>query len=226
MQRTKIDAVSKSDRPSVSSVQALATEVSTRVTSGRCLVAIAGAPGSGKSTVSGLLQTELIDRHDLFTQIVPMDGFHFDNAILQQRDLQASKGSPQTFDVSGLENILMRLTTTPAVDVLVPVFDRGRDLSRGSARDIAGDTQVILVEGNYLLLDATPWNALKRHFDTTVMIQCDESVLRQRLMNRWLDLDFSEEAARIKVEANDLPNAVTVMSQSLGADINFFGESP
>ncbi len=224
MQRTKIDATSKSDRPTVSSVQALATEISNRATSGRCLVAIAGAPGSGKSTVSALLQTELKERHDLLTQIVPMDGFHFDNEILHRRDLLARKGAPQTFDVHGLENILMRLTAAPAVDVPVPVFDRELDLSRGSAREITGDTQVILVEGNYLLLDAPPWNVLKQYFGATVMIQCDEPVLRQRLMNRWLDLELSEEAARIKVEANDLPNAVTVMTQSLEADINYLGE--
>ena len=171
-----------------------------------------------------MLRSELQNRWKLPTQILPMDGFHLDNAILKKRDLLARKGSPATFDVDGLENILMRLTRAPSVDVVVPVFDREIDLSRGSAREIKAETQVILVEGNYLLLNEKPWTALAVYFNTTVMIHGEEPVLRHRLMKRWLDLDFSEEDARRKVEANDLPNAITVLSQSVQADITYLTE--
>lgn len=209
----------------ITTVEALAAEISLRADSDRCVVAIAGAPGSGKSTVSGLLQTELATQRNLRTQVVPMDGFHFDNAILKQRDLLSRKGAPQTFDVDGLENLLTRLAREPAVEVAVPVFDRENDLSRASARNIASDTRVILVEGNYLLLDAAPWNSLRAYFDLSIMIYSEEPVLRRRLMNRWLDLKFTEDEARQKVEANDLPNAVTVMSQSAQSDLTFLDES-
>ena len=209
----------------LTSIEALASVVSSRKDRDRILVAIVGAPGSGKSTLSGLLQTELEARYKLNTQVVPMDGFHLDDTILKQRGLLARKGAPQTFDVDGLRNILMRLIDTPAADVLVPVFDRERELSRASAREIPGSAEVILVEGNYLLLEAAPWNTLKQYFDISVMIHCEEPVLRQRLMNRWLDLEFSQEAARKKVDENDLPNAVTVISQSLKSDLTFVGDT-
>ena len=207
----------------ISTVEGLAAAISARKNNDRFMVAVAGPPGSGKTTISGLLQAELEGRYKLSAQVVPMDGFHLDDSILQQRGLLPRKGAPQTFDVDGLNNILMRLTSTPAVDVLVPVFDRERELSRASAREIPESVEVILVEGNYLLLNMMPWSSLKQYFDLSVMIQCAKPVLRQRLMNRWLDLDFSQQAARTKVEENDLPNAATVISQSVKSDITFVG---
>ena len=220
MQHNEGDALSAGE---ISTVEGLAAAISVRKNSGRFMVAVAGPPGSGKTTISELLQAELEGRYKLNAQVVPMDGFHLDDAILQQRGLLPRKGAPRTFDVDGLKNILMRLTSTPAVDVLVPVFDRERELSRASAREIPESVEVILVEGNYLLLNMMPWSSLKQYFDLSVMIQCAKPVLRQRLMNRWLDLDFSQEAARIKVEENDLPNATTVISQSVKSDITFVG---
>ena len=220
MQHNEGDALSAGE---ISTVEGLAAAISARKNNDRFMVAVAGPPGSGKTTISGLLQAELEGRYKLSAQVVPMDGFHLDDSILQQRGLLPRKGAPQTFDVDGLNNILMRLTSTPAVDVLVPVFDRERELSRASAREISESVAVIIVEGNYLLLNIMPWSSLRRYFDLSVMIQCTKSVLRRRLMNRWLDLDFSQQAARTKVEENDLPNATTVLSQSVKSDITFVG---
>lgn len=215
------ESIASSNAQQVGSLSELAEKLVSRLHDNRTIVAIAGAPGSGKTTISDLLQTELESQHHLSTQIVPMDGFHFDNAVLQQRGLISRKGSPQTFDIHGLENILLRLKNSPSCGVTVPVFDRENDLSRASARDIKQSTRVILVEGNYLLLDVEPWNALKRYFDITIMINCDEPVLRKRLTKRWLDLDFTETEARQKVERNDLPNAQEVIDKSRKADITF-----
>ena len=220
MQHNEGDALSAGE---ISTVEGLAAAISARKNNDRFMVAVAGPPGSGKTTISGLLQAELEGRYKLSAQVVPMDGFHLDDSILQQRGLLPRKGAPQTFDVDGLSNILMRLASTPAVDVLVPVFDRERELSRASAREISESVAVIIVEGNYLLLNIMPWSSLRRYFDLSVMIQCTKSVLRRRLMNRWLDLDFSQQAARTKVEENDLPNATTVLSQSAKSDITFVG---
>jgi len=52
------------------------------------------------------------------------------------------------------------------------------------------------------------------------MISCDEQTLRARLMKRWLDLDYSDEDAARKVEANDLPNARRVIEESRPADFD------
>ena len=214
----------------VDTVEALAARVSEsskndRTLNERTLVAVAGAPGSGKSTISELLQAELESAQQLTAQIVPMDGFHYDNAILLERGLLSCKGAPDTFDAAGLKSLLTRLTSRPLVDVAVPVFDRESDLSRASARNIRCSSQVIIVEGNYLLLDTEPWSSLKSYFDTSVIIQTEKSILHQRLMHRWLSLDFNEQDARLKVDENDMPNAMTVMSHSVQPDLVFINNT-
>ncbi len=185
------------------------------------IVAIVGAPGSGKSTLSEAVRQALVSQESLSAEVVPMDGFHYDNAILDAMGARARKGAPHTFDVDGLAALLARLRSAPLSDVAVPVFDREHDVSRASARIIAKQVQVLLVEGNYLLLDQAPWTQLRQHFDLSVKIDAPMSVLQQRLMQRWLDLDLSEATARAKVEGNDLPNARLVEAQSSGADLHY-----
>jgi len=43
---------------------------------------------------------------------------------------------------------------------------------------------VVVVEGNYLLLESQPWVRLRRHFDITVLVDVPETVLRNRLIKR------------------------------------------
>lgn len=201
--------------------QDLALEITQRMTGARLLVALVGAPGSGKSTLSDALRAELVERHGLSAEIVPMDGFHYDNAILDARGWRARKGAPHTFDADGLAATLVRLRQLPPSDIAVPVFDRKRDVSLASARIISKSVEVLLVEGNYLLLDQTPWSNLAALFDVTIKIDCPRAVLEQRLMARWLDLDMTEAEARLKVASNDLPNADLVLSSSGPADLTY-----
>lgn len=203
------------------SLEELAAEIAARAGRDRIVVAIVGPPGSGKSTTTEALQAALAEKHGLKAQIFPMDGFHYDNAILDQLGLAKRKGAPETFDVGGLEATLRRLTRTGGIeDVAVPVFNRDIDMSRASARLIDRKTGVLLAEGNYLLMKKGPWSRLLKYFDLSTMIVSDEPTLRARLMKRWRDLNYSEEEATRKVDSNDLPNARRVIEESLPADFN------
>jgi len=184
----------------------------------RLIVAIAGAPGSGKSTLSEHVRDALNAQDDGIAEILPMDGYHLDNAILDARGWRMRKGAPHTFDVDAFARDLARVKSADE-PVFVPVFDRDLDLSRGSAREISPACRIVIVEGNYLLLDEAPWNRLAGLFDVRVFLAVPEAVLERRLVQRWLDHGFSPDKAQAKALGNDIPNARLVASHSVGADL-------
>lgn len=182
---------------------------------GRRVLAIAGAPGAGKSTLVDQLAAALSDQP---VAILPMDGFHYDDAVLHAMGRRPWKGAPDTFDVGGLRNVLARLRDPDEGPVAVPVFDRDLEISRGSARVIGPEARLILAEGNYLLLDQDPWRSLQRQFDVTVMIEVPEAELRRRLRGRWEGYGLSEDEIDFKLEQNDLPNGRQVVQSSVIPD--------
>lgn len=181
----------------------------------RYFIALAGPPASGKSTISEKLNEDL-NIKGFPSDILQMDGFHLDDAILSSQNLLPRKGSPETFDVMGLKSFLIRLANEP--EVIVPIFDRSLELSRSSAVTISENKKIIIVEGNYLLLNSYPWNELNNYFDSRVMIHCEESVLEKRLIDRWKGFNLTQDQINQKVYENDLPNGVNVIQNSIEAD--------
>jgi len=198
-------------------VAALAADLVARAEGrARYVVAIAGPPGAGKSTLSEALLAALAQRAPGAAVLVPMDGYHYDNAVLEAMGLLARKGAPETFDAAGLARDLARIAAGED-PVAVPVFDRALDLARAGARLVRASHRLVLVEGNYLLLDAPPWSTLA--FDRTVFLSVPEAELRRRLVGRWLDHGLDPGAALRRAEGNDLPNAALVMARSRPADV-------
>lgn len=183
----------------------------------RFIVAIAGPPGAGKSTIADELATALKTLGES-AEVLPMDGFHMDNDVLREKGLLSRKGAPETFDVRGFLDIIRAVRLAEA-EVLVPVFDRSRELAIAAARIIDVSTRFVLVEGNYLLLDRAPWSSLEGQFDYAILISPAVATLEERLMERWRGYGLSEEAARAKTEDNDLRNGALVRNQCRGADI-------
>ena len=184
---------------------------------GRFVVGIAGPPGAGKSTLADALREELVRRGEA-AEVLPMDGFHMDNGILEARGLLARKGAPETFDVRGFLDILDAVRKGDE-EVLVPVFDRSREIAIASARPILPETRIVLVEGNYLLLDEAPWSRLEGRFDFTVFVGPPHEVLEERLLRRWQHYGLDEETIRAKLYGNDLPNGARVTRNSRAADL-------
>ena len=178
----------------------------------RRLVALAGPPAAGKSHLCEALMAALPG-----AGLLQMDGFHLDDGLLRQRGTLPRKGAPETFDLDGLAVMLDRLRADDGRPVLVPLFDRSIETSRAAAAEIPAEARLILVEGNYLLLDRPGWRELARHFALTVMLEAPEPVLRARLEARWSGL--APEEAREKLDGNDLPNMRLVLEASLPADL-------
>lgn len=178
----------------------------------RFIVAVAGPPGSGKSTIADQLADALSAAGETVA-VLPMDGFHMDNGLLSEAGLLPRKGAPETFDVRGLKDILSAVRQADE-DVLVPVFDRSRELAIASARRISPQDRIIIAEGNYLLLDQKPWSDLAFLFDYTILLRVPLDELERRLNARWEGFGYSRNDIDAKVQGNDLINARTVQDHS------------
>jgi pantothenate kinase len=183
----------------------------------RFIVAIAGPPGAGKSTLADALVVALQALCES-AEVLPMDGFHMDNGVLQEKGLLSRKGAPETFDVRGFLDIIRSVRVAEG-EVLVPVFDRSRELAITASRVIEVSTRFVLVEGNYLLLDRAPWSALDGEFDYEILISPPVATLEERLMDRWRGYGLSVEAARAKTQGHVLKNGALVRDHCRGADI-------
>lgn len=194
----------------------LADEITRRAReNARLLVALAGPPGVGKSTFSEALRDRLNEAAPGTADILPMDGFHYDDIVLKARGDRLRKGAPHTFDVEGFDVMLARVKSAVG-EVAVPVFDRALEIARAGARIVGPRARIILVEGNYLLLDDDRWAPLRRHFDLTVLLEAPFEVIEARLAARWAALKADE--LRVKLEGNDLPNARLVLGGSVEPD--------
>lgn len=202
----------------------------------RLLVGIAGAPASGKSTLAQWL-VDHINSDISETKpavVVPMDGFHLDNAILDERGVRAVKGAPQTFDAVGFYSLLQRLSESvpePAQKtdndksarsdgiIYIPVFDRAMDLARCAASAVESHHRIIVVEGNYLLLNRPVWRDLASCLDLRVLLDVPLATLEERLIKRWIDHGFDQQEAKTRALSNDIPNAHVVTQESSSAHL-------
>jgi len=185
----------------------------------RLMVAIAGPPASGKSTLAAELVDTLNDGAWAGSAaLLPMDGYHLDNRILKQRGLLPRKGAPETFDADGFCR-MVTLVRAAHGDVVHPIFDRDADLAVAGAAVIARSVEIVVIEGNYLLLGDQPWRGAQANYDLTVFVAPAMATLSERLVERWLCHGHDREAAIRRAQDNDLPNAGLVIEQSVGADI-------
>jgi pantothenate kinase len=179
---------------------------------GRFIVALAGPPSAGKST----LADELVAKLGRGARNVPMDGFHYDDAVLIARGLRHRKGAPDTFDASGFLHLLRRLRIEG--EVAIPLFDRALELSRGSASILGPEDRILIVEGNYLLLNAAPWDQVADLVDMTVWLDVTEAELDRRLLKRWDFYGKTPQEARDWIDGNDMPNIRLVTQGSRPAE--------
>jgi pantothenate kinase len=192
---------------------ALIREKAAEKSGGRFITALAGPPGAGKSTLAEAVVLALGPG----ARVVPMDGFHYDDAVLNARGMRARKGAPETFDAMGFLHLMRRLRDED--EVAIPVFDRSLELSRAAADIVGPQDRLLVVEGNYLLLDETPWTGLAPFFDLTAFIDVSEAELDRRLLARWAHFGKTPEQARAWIDGNDMPNIRRVIQGSRAADV-------
>lgn len=178
------------------------------------MLGIAGPPGVGKSTLAAALAQHFGSR----SALLPMDGFHLADDELARRGALARKGAPDTFDVLGYVSALERVRSRAAA-VMVPRFDRHLEAAIAGSISIGADVELVITEGNYLLLDTPPWPAVADLLDERWMLHVDDDVRVRRLIDRHVAHGRSADAARRWVAEVDEPNASRIRDHSRPADL-------
>jgi pantothenate kinase len=180
----------------------------------RWLLGISGAPGAGKSSLASFLAERLGDR----AAHVPMDGFHLADVELARQGILDRKGAPETFDALGYAALLGRLRTRPAETVYAPGFDRELEQPLAGAICVPPSVDVVVTEGNYLLLDNPGWREVRARLDEVWHVRCDERLRLERLVARHVRFGKSRTEAHAWVARVDGPNARLVEAVAHHAD--------
>jgi pantothenate kinase len=186
------------------------------------MLGIAGPPGSGKSTLAKKLFEELEQLRPQAAVIVPMDGFHLDNETLKQLNLHHLKGIPDTFDGAGFVALLDEIRQAPlgleTAPISAPTFDRSIESTVPDGMFVRPEHRIVIIEGNYLLLEAGPWGKIKSICDEIWYLDVPEDVLLPRLIERHMAGGKNQKTAEEKVYSTDLPNARLVAQSKKYAD--------
>jgi pantothenate kinase len=194
----------------------LVDRVEAMLAAGGRVLGIAGPPGSGKSTMADRLLHHFGSR----AALLPMDGYHFANEELVRMGLAHCKGAPETFDVQGYIDTLQRVRRRDH-DVLAPRFHREIEEPVAGAIRIATDADLVITEGNYLLLAQGPWAGVAPLLDERWLLRPDDAVRRARLVARHEAHGRSPVEARSWVDEVDEPNAQLVIAHSGRAHVEF-----
>ena len=186
--------------------------------SGRVLLGLVGPPGAGKSTLAAALLAEF----PRIAQVVPMDGFHLANVELERLGRRGRKGAPDTFDAHGYVALLRRLRAQRDDEtVLAPEFRREIEEPIAGAIPVFPGTQLVITEGNYLLLDDGPWAEVAGLMDETWYVDIPDALRVERLTRRHVQFGRSAEAAAAWVEGTDEPNARLIEASRARASFVF-----
>ncbi len=192
----------------------------------RILAFLAAPPGAGKSTLVSFIQKLSAEDPELVNvQAIGMDGFHRRQEYLlshtiirdgKEISMVDVKGTPETFDLEKLEEAIRRISSGEVCGW--PMYDR---LLHNPVEDaVLVDGDVILLEGNYLLLDHDGWERLSSYADYTISIKAEERMLKERLVSRRIASGHFSAGAEEFVEFSDMYNARLCLEHSKEADLS------
>lgn len=183
----------------------------------RLIVGIVGPPGAGKSTLAEDVVTRLAEEGAktdarVGAALLPMDGFHLPQQRLVKLGSRARMGAPDTFDVAGFVSTLTALRSPSAFGnsgnaVSAPGFDRTIEEAVPGAIVIGPEFPIVVVEGNYLLLDSDGWGAVAPLLNMTIFVRLERGIRLARLIDRHVRFGKSPDAARAWALGPDETNA-------------------
>jgi pantothenate kinase len=181
----------------------------------RVIVGIAGAPGSGKSTFAEWIRQQFGPGQAV---VVPMDGFHLGNAIIDGTPLRQRKGAMDTFDAGGYLSLLRRLVRRDEPVVYAPEFRRTLDEPVAASIAVPAEVPLIITEGNYLLMEQQPWKDIRAQLDEVWFVDTPPALRLSRLVERHVSFGMDRQAAEAWAAGPDETNAVLIQATRPAAD--------
>lgn len=188
----------------------------------RTLLGITGAPGAGKSTLAAQLTAALGPE---LAVLVPMDGFHLAQSVLERMGAAERKGAPDTFDAWGYAALLERIhhqrpaaQDAPSEIIYAPEFRRDLEEPVGSAIAVHGDVPLVITEGNYLLLEGEAWPRARAVVDEIWFLAPPEQQRLDRLIERHERFGRTPQEARARSLGSDQRNAELIAGTVSRAD--------
>lgn len=209
------------------------------------MIAIAGLPASGKTTLASLVIKGLNDRyqkegrshypdssgnalyHRDIAYYVPLDGFHLNLAQLaampDPEEAAYRRGAPFTFDGQKYFELVQRLReriTPESTAIYAPSFDHA--IKDPVANDIVipPTARIVLLEGLYLALNEEPWRGAAKLMDELWFIDVPMDIAIERLVQRHVATGLSPDFhhARTRVMASDMQNGQYLLDHRLRID--------
>lgn len=190
----------------------------------RLIVFMAAPPAVGKTTLCEFL--EYLSRQDeelTNIQSLGLDGFHYHSDYINSHDaivlgekvpMKQVKGCPETYDT---EKLKQKLTHIKTEDILWPIYDR--NLHDVVEDQIKVTEDIILIEGNWLMLKEEPWKSMQQYADYKILILAEQEMLKERLISRKEKGGLSREEAEAWYENSDSKNVIRVLNDSVKGDL-------
>lgn len=190
----------------------------------RIVVFLAAPPAVGKTTLCQFLEYLSQQKEDVTeVQALGLDGFHYHSEYINSHDavvlgktvpMKTVKGCPETYDTEKLQKKLEKIKQE---NILWPIYDRNIHDVVEDVTEVMKD--IVLIEGNWLLLNEEPWKSIKEIADYTILIQSAEETLKERLIGRKIKGGLSREEAEAWYVNSDSVNVKRVLHTSIPGDL-------